>query len=211
MRRYRPHVGALALVAASTAVACSPLHLPLRRHHGEDLVVLLRDEGGTVGKAVVSNKAGSANLSGEGDATRVSTNRKPARPVPIEVPEIHNLFGSALSALPDAPLRFTLMFEFESDELTDEARALVPQIVTIVAGLPVPDLVVVGHTDTMGTPAANFELGMKRAVTVRNVLVDAGIDPALIEVSSLGEADLSVQTPDETPEPRNRRVDIMVR
>jgi outer membrane protein OmpA-like peptidoglycan-associated protein len=63
----------------------------------------------------------------------------------------------------------------------------------------------------MGTPAANYELGMKRAMTVRALLVDAGLDPGLIEVSSLGEADLLVKTPDETPEPRNRRVDITVR
>ena len=80
-----------------------------------------------------------------------------------------------------------------------------------MAQRPVPDVVVVGHTDTMGTPTANYELGMKRAMTVRALLVEAGLDPALIEVSSLGEADLMVKTPDDTPEPRNRRVDITVR
>jgi outer membrane protein OmpA-like peptidoglycan-associated protein len=52
---------------------------------------------------------------------------------------------------------------------------------------------------------------MKRALTVRALLVEAGLDPALIEVSSLGESDLLVKTPDDTPEPRNRRVDITVR
>jgi outer membrane protein OmpA-like peptidoglycan-associated protein len=33
----------------------------------------------------------------------------------------------------------------------------------------------------------------------------------MIEVASHGEGDLLVHTPDETPEPRNRRVDISVR
>jgi outer membrane protein OmpA-like peptidoglycan-associated protein len=46
---------------------------------------------------------------------------------------------------------------------------------------------------------------------VRKLLVDAGLDPARIEVSSLGESDLLVSTKDEAPEPRNRRVDITVR
>jgi outer membrane protein OmpA-like peptidoglycan-associated protein len=75
----------------------------------------------------------------------------------------------------------------------------------------VPDVVVVGHTDTMGTLAANAELGMRRATMVRNMLIDAGLDATTIEVTSHGEGDLLVRTPDETPEPRNRRVEISVK
>jgi outer membrane protein OmpA-like peptidoglycan-associated protein len=46
---------------------------------------------------------------------------------------------------------------------------------------------------------------------VRNLLTAAGLDASSIEVSSLGEADPLVRTPDDTPEPRNRRVEIGVR
>jgi outer membrane protein OmpA-like peptidoglycan-associated protein len=46
---------------------------------------------------------------------------------------------------------------------------------------------------------------------VRNLLINAGVDAAQIQVTSLGETDLLVHTPDETAEPRNRRVDIIVR
>jgi outer membrane protein OmpA-like peptidoglycan-associated protein len=52
---------------------------------------------------------------------------------------------------------------------------------------------------------------MKRAGTVRAILVEAGLDPATIEVRSHGEGDLLIQTPDNTREPRNRRVEIAVR
>ena len=38
-----------------------------------------------------------------------------------------------------------------------------------------------------------------------------GLDASLMVVTSHGEADLLVPTPDETPEPRNRRVEIAVR
>ena len=74
-----------------------------------------------------------------------------------------------------------------------------------------PEVTVVGHTDTMGSPQANIQLGLKRASTVRSILVDAGLDPALVEVTSHGEADLLMRTPDRTPEPHNRRVEISVR
>ena len=55
------------------------------------------------------------------------------------------------------------------------------------------------------------ELALKRATTVRDLLVAAGFDGSTIEVTSHGEADLMIPTPDETPEPRNRRVEITVR
>ncbi len=77
--------------------------------------------------------------------------------------------------------------------------------------LAVPEVVVVGHTDTLGDAKANITLGLKRATSVRSVLVDAGIAPALIEVASHGEADQLVKTRDNRAEPRNRRVEISVR
>ena len=46
---------------------------------------------------------------------------------------------------------------------------------------------------------------------VRNLLVNAGLDGSTIEATSVGELDPVVKTPDETPEPRNRRVEIAVR
>ena len=76
---------------------------------------------------------------------------------------------------------------------------------------PVPDLIVIGHTDTTGTRAANFALGRTRASMIRELLVASGVDRAVISVSSHGETEPQVQTPDGTPEPRNRRVEISVR
>jgi outer membrane protein OmpA-like peptidoglycan-associated protein len=52
---------------------------------------------------------------------------------------------------------------------------------------------------------------MKRGITVRALLVQAGLDPSAVEVTSHGEAVLLVKTADETYEPRNRRVEITIR
>ena len=121
------------------------------------------------------------------------------------------IFGDALSALPPAPRRFTLFFRFESDELTDQSQALIPKILAAVQEHEVKDVVAIGHTDTMGTQQANYDLGLKRAMMVRTLLVAAGLDASSIEATSVGELDPLVKTADETPEPRNRRVDIAVR
>ena len=129
----------------------------------------------------------------------------------MEAAEVTRLFGDALSSLPAAPQSFVLYFRFESDELTDESRVLLPKVVSTVATYQVPEVEIVGHTDTTGDSRANYALGLDRATVVRKALIAAGLDAALIEVTSHGESDLLIRTPDDTLEPRNRRVEIAVR
>ena len=109
-----------------------------------------------------------------------------------------------------APQSFVLSFSLKSDELTKASRVLLPEVLRAVTTRAAPDFVVVGHTDTTGDSKSNFALGLNRANAVRNLLVKAGLDASLIEVTSHGEGDLFVRTADETPEPRNRRVEIAV-
>jgi outer membrane protein OmpA-like peptidoglycan-associated protein len=125
--------------------------------------------------------------------------------------DVQRLFADALAALPAAPRHFTLHFQFESDALTEESTALVPEILRTVRELAFPEVVVVGHTDTLGDAKTNLALGLKRAISVREILVTAGLAAGTIEVTSHGEADLLVKTANNTPEPRNRRVETTVK
>ena len=176
------------------------------------MVVLLRDDQtNSLGSASVSNRSGSVALDSERQATRVLSNQPPVLIDTLSDTEVAEVFGAALSVLPPPPLRFTLHFRFESSELTDEARAPVPGILEVVRERPVPDITVAGHTDTTGALDWNFELEIKRAREVRDLLVSAGFDPASIAVSSHGERTLLIQTAEETPEPLNRRVEVVVR
>jgi len=200
-------------VVAVLGTACGPRHPDLSAPSGSGraLVVLLPDADGSVGRATVSNRSGSADLAAARDAIQVTANRAPGKVSTLSDQDVNQIFGDALSALPPAPKHFVLFFRFESDELTDESRALVLDILRAVKERPIPDIIVAGHTDTMGTPLANFDLGLKRAMSIRNLLTEAGLDASTIDVTSLGEAELLIKTPDETPEPRNRRVEIAVR
>jgi outer membrane protein OmpA-like peptidoglycan-associated protein len=212
MTSARPIVIVLATLAAALVVACGAKRIAGPSRPGQDLIVLLPDsESGTTGRARVSNPSGSADLDVQRDATHVAANQPPSPISTLSEADVKRIFGDALSALPPAPRHFTVYFRFESDELTDESRALVPEIRKTVKERLVPDVAVVGHTDTTGTAEANFKLGLERAMTVRNLLVGAGLDASSIEVTSHGEADLLIQTVDQTLEPRNRRVEIAVR
>jgi outer membrane protein OmpA-like peptidoglycan-associated protein len=175
-------------------------------------VALLPDgETGTTGRAAVSNGAGTATLDAPRASTSVAAGQAPSPVKILTEPEVQQIFGEALAALPPPPERFTLFYKFDSDELTDESNALLPRILDAVKERPSPDVIIIGHTDTTGTAVSNGALGMKRAVALRNRLVEAGLDPSFVEATSHGEADLLVQTADNVAEPRNRRVEITVR
>ena len=211
MRGVRRFSTWLVIAAVSIATACGPKHISNPARPGQDLIVLLQDsDTKTTGAAGVSNPLGSVDLAAERDAARVTTNSAPVL-IKLSAEEVERIFGEALSALPPAPRRFTLFFRFESDELTDQSQALIPQVLAAVKEHAVQDVIVIGHTDTMGTQRANYGLGLKRAMMVRNILVKSGLNVSSIEVTSVGELDPVVKTPDGTPEPRNRRVDIAVR
>ncbi len=82
-------------------------------------------------------------------------------------------------------------------------------IKTLLDQYPLSTIRIVGHADTVGEEAKNLMLGDARAATVRQALVDLGIAESLIETSSAGEgAPQAVKTRDETPNAKNRRVEV---
>ena len=202
--------GAVA-VAVVSACACGPQRVATPGAAPELIVLLAEPERSSPGRAIVSNAAGSVDLVVERDSTVIVQNQPPRAATSLSDAQVQATFGEALSAQPPPPEIFTLYFLFESEELTAESRSFVPTILDSVRTRPVPDVVVVGHTDTIGTSESNFKLGNRRAMSVRDLLVQAGLDPALIEVMSLGEEDLIVATADDVSEPRNRRVEIAIR
>jgi outer membrane protein OmpA-like peptidoglycan-associated protein len=131
--------------------------------------------------------------------------------VTLSAEELERIFGEAMAARAPAPRRFNLYFELGGDTLTPASAAFATVIIAEVTTRPAPEVTVIGHTDTTGVAAANLELGLRRARLIRDRLVAAGLDPAVVEIASHGETDLLVATPDDTAEPVNRRVEVAVR
>jgi outer membrane protein OmpA-like peptidoglycan-associated protein len=201
----------IAAIAGLALPACAGRRARINQGPGQDLVVLLPEADGSSGRAVVSNASGKVELAAPRDSTVVSAAQPPAPVTRLDPDDIEAIFEDVIAALPPAPENFTLFFQFESDELTRESRALVPQVIEAVKRRPVPDVVVIGHTDTTGTAASNIDLGRKRANAVRDLLLEAGLSRSSIDVVSHGERDLLVKTADGIFEARNRRVEISVR
>ena len=120
-------------------------------------------------------------------------------------------FQAATDAQPLPPATYRLHFTEGGDQLTPESQAQLDAIVEEIKRRPVPDLAVVGHTDRVGSVEANDKLALRRAQSVQQLFEQRGITTDSIHASGRGERQPLVETPDEVAEPRNRRVEILVR
>ena len=172
-----------------------------------ETVTVLPSADGHVGTVVVQrgeaqqvlHEAYATSRSGRTEVTRLSAD------------EVQSTYGRALHALPALPATFLLYFVTGTDELTEESKLELNKVLTAMRARPLPDVLVIGHTDTVGDPAANDRLSAQRAETVKGFLVGIGIPAERIRTAGRGERELLVPTADNVDEPRNRRVEINVR
>lgn len=124
--------------------------------------------------------------------------------------EIEATFGAALAAQPARAEHFTLYFIEASDELTESSKDILKKVFANLATRTVPDVVVVGHTDAVGSNEFNDALARKRADRVRDAMIARGVSPENIVARGRGKRELLIPTGDNVAEPRNRRVEIIV-
>jgi outer membrane protein OmpA-like peptidoglycan-associated protein len=72
------------------------------------------------------------------------------------------------------------------------------------------DINVVGHTDSVGTEEYNQQLSLRRANAVKDYMVSEGIDPGIIDVKGMGEAEPVASNDTAEGRTENRRVEISV-
>jgi outer membrane protein OmpA-like peptidoglycan-associated protein len=176
-----------------------------------DRVVLLPDDNtGKVGKIDVLGRDGGEVLldSAYGEA---QAGGGKVRSEALDADKVRAEFGAELANLPPRPVYYTLYFEHDSDQLTAESQALLPEILDTTTKRAAPELVVIGHTDATGSDEHNDKLSLERAQAVRDLLVAHGFDPAHIVVAGRGARAPLVETAAGVAEPKNRRVEVEVR
>jgi outer membrane protein OmpA-like peptidoglycan-associated protein len=176
------------------------------------LFVLLPDPDGKVGQLEVSTSVGSQRLDEPLESTEVvSPDQIPSRPKVMDEKEVRDIFKDALEAQPKPAAVFIIYFKSGSTELTNKSLQLIPEILEAIKAQKSNHVRVIGHTDTVASIEYNRRLSRLRAKSVADVLVSRGVDRAIIEIEFYGEEKLLIETPDGVDEPRNRRVEIIVR
>lgn len=108
------------------------------------------------------------------------------------------------------PLVFNLFFESNTLTLTEASRQQLDEIIALLKKKPPTRLRIAGYTDTVGDRAGNLTLSTRRADCIAQILNRADRQTNRMEIRGYGEHGPMVTTPDNTAEPRNRRVRIYI-
>jgi len=198
----------LAFIAVALAGCCAPRNKAMVAP--ELFAVIPSSSDGHVGSIVVQRGADNRVIDSAYAAQRVRADGalETAR---LDPTELTRVFGPTLDALPGRPTSYTLYFLEGKDELTPESRVELEKVFADLKRRPLPDIVVIGHTDTVGGLPFNDRLSLARAERMREMMIELGIPGERIQAAGRGKRELLVPTEDNVSEARNRRVEINVR
>lgn len=104
----------------------------------------------------------------------------------------------------------SIEFDFDKAELRPENREILSRIAGVLLTAEDVGIQVYGHTDDVGSVEYNQELSERRAAAVRQYLVEAGVDPDIIQSKGFGKSAPLVEGTDPESRQRNRRVEIAI-
>ena len=153
------------------------------------------------GQVVLAQPYAVAEVASSGSVDTAQTNAQ----------QVEKRYGQLLSVQPAAEQRFTLLFMPGGAQLTPESSAALADVLARATERPGGEVIIIGHTDRVGSVESNDTLSLQRAQAVRQLVIDRGFDPNRVEAVGRGEREPVVQTADEVEEPKNRRAEIVVR
>ena len=105
-------------------------------------------------------------------------------------------------------LQQPVYFDYDKDQIRDDARIILDAKAAILAANPSITYVIVGHTDEQGTAEYNLALGQRRAAQVKRYLVSKGVDEGRCSTQSLGDSQPAARGTDEASYQLNRRAEF---
>jgi peptidoglycan-associated lipoprotein len=103
-----------------------------------------------------------------------------------------------------------IFFGFDQYNVGAEERTKLQEVASYLNDNPNVRILIEGYCDWKGTPAYNKSLGDRRATSVRDYLVDLGVDDNRIEILSMGD-ELATPDADPTTAGLERKAQLIVR
>ena len=125
--------------------------------------------------------------------------------------KVERRYGGLIAAAPPPAQHYTLYFELGSTQFTPESEAQVDGILQDAMQRPGGEIIITGHTDSVGDMGTNDALSLRRANAIREIFIARGFDPQRVDAAGRGEREPLYPTADGVSEPRNRRAEILVR
>ncbi len=102
-------------------------------------------------------------------------------------------------------------FDFDRSTLRPEALRLLDDAVTRLQANPDKNIIIEGHTCSIGTAEYNLALGERRASSVRQYLMSRGVPASRLETRSYGEEQPKYDNAREETRRLNRRAALVVK
>jgi outer membrane protein OmpA-like peptidoglycan-associated protein len=103
-----------------------------------------------------------------------------------------------------------LLFDFGKANLLEANKQTLQTFATTLNQNPDTDLLIVGHTDNVGSNAFNQSLSESRAAMVSNYLISNGVSATRLRTQGLGENQPIASNDTEGSRAQNRRVEIAI-
>jgi len=184
---------------------------PAQERYPQERYVVLPNADGSPGAGAITVSHGSVATTLDQPYAAAEVRDGRAESLALKPAEAQEFFHDALAARPALPWHYRLNFQLDSDQLTPESAAAYRTVVVEIKKRQAYEVELIGHTDTLADDAHNKRLSLDRAVALRRALARDGVDPGAIAVAGRGEIEPLIRTPRGVGEPRNRRVEIMVR
>jgi OmpA-OmpF porin, OOP family len=187
------------------------LSLPFITSESKTTVVLLEND--AAHNAIeVTTQAGSVVIDQPYYyTTLISSEKQPEGIQKVDSELIHQKYGAVLSVLPEKAASMLFYFEPGTAEITQESKSQVENLISMIEVREPASVDIIGHSDRAGDADKNYELALERAYTVEKFLLDRNVTLERSTVTSYGENEPMVPTEDGVSEPKNRRVEVIVR
>lgn len=199
----------IAAVAFSVLAVSASAELARAQQSADSIINALRPTGN-----LVTGSTRGIRLGG----TAAPQTPSPARPVsasPSGAPVAHTTPRTQTEAATQEggpSINLTVNFPTGSADLTPAARASLDNLGKALASSELANFRfrIEGHTDNVGSKEANLLLSQQRAEAVVSYLTSQyNVAPSRLEAVGKGQEDPLVETPPQTPEARNRRVQVI--
>ena len=103
-----------------------------------------------------------------------------------------------------------ILFPFNSTEILPDGRTNLQQLASSLEKYPNSDILIVGHTDSVGTDAYNNDLSQRRALAAQSYLQSLGVPAARLQATGRGESEPIQSNDTDAGRAQNRRVEIAI-
>jgi len=101
-------------------------------------------------------------------------------------------------------------FKSNKYQLNDSSKNTIKKLANILQEYPNSDILIEGHTDSVGNETSNFILSKQRAQSVKDYLVLEGVDEQRFTVKYYGESQPKYSNETLEGKSKNRRVEVTI-